>query len=548
MSINAPDPRPALVKFAILLAGAILNFLFLIVAVTEFGWLFKAPISSVALPVAFAGSCMGTAVAARALFEKRGRATLLAVAILAAMTVASAVISMRFYDVSFDGQAYHQEGVYQLAHGWNPLFTPYISPISIDQDVKLIHFPKGPWVIAASMYRLTGHIESGKFANLLLIVVAFCVALGVFASLEAKLGFRPFILAALAAASPVAVCQILTFYVDGQMASLLVCLAGLCFLSTTNRNWWVSLMLSEAAILLIQIKFTGLVYVILVLAGFLVLLMWQKRPWRRFVAMVLLTVSLGTFVFGKNPYVSNTFENGHPFYPFFGTGDFPKISMDATTPPQFFHHNRLVNLALSIFCRSYEWPPEAELKVPWKADRAEWNAFEEPDALVGGFGPLFAAALLMALAILGSARRQWPESRIAIAVIVIVVGSVLPVSACWWARYAPQIWVIPLIAITPVGKAESRNLRLASWAVLLILIVNVAGIAWFNFRANVKATRETAESLDDLRLHAPFKASFGLFRSNRFRLQEAGIPFVEDEGHLTCDPEVKENDDLCIER
>ena len=134
-------------------------------------------------------------------------------------------------------------------------------------------------------------------------------------------------------------------------------------------------------------------------------------------------------------------------------------------------------------------------------------------------------------------------------VIAIIIASVLPVSACWWARYSPQVWLVPLLALAPLALAgERRNLHRASWAVLLILTVNSAGIARVNLRANLKATREAAASLSDLRAHAPFKVAFGNFRSNRFRLQEAGIPFTEQEGRLNCDPAVKENDDLCIER
>jgi len=134
------------------------------------------------------------------------------------------------------------------------------------------------------------------------------------------------------------------------------------------------------------------------------------------------------------------------------------------------------------------------------------------------------------------------------AVIVIILGSVLPVSACWWARYAPQVWLIPLMALAPLGWVNERpHLRRLSWLVLIILSANVAGIARVNFRGNRNATREIAANLDDLRSHAPFKVAFGQFRSNRFRLQEVGIPFIEDERNLKCDPEVKENDDYCIE-
>ena len=223
--------------------------------------------------------------------------------------------------------------------------------------------------------------------------------------------------------------------------------------------------------------------------------------------------------------------------------------MTTTTPPEFLQANRARNLAASIFSRSRAWPIQSTLKAPWQVSRDEWTAFEEPDVLMGGFGPLFPAALVLSLALLAIGVWQGGAAPwTADAVILIIIGSVLPVSACWWARYAPQVWLVPLVALAPLGGASERpNLRRLSWLVLLILSANVAGIALVNFRANLNATRETAANLDDLRSHAPFKVAFGDFRSNRFRLQEAGIPFIEDEGNLKCDPEVKENDDFCIE-
>jgi hypothetical protein len=140
-------------------------------------------------------------------------------------------------------------------------------------------------------------------------------------------------------------------------------------------------------------------------------------------------------------------------------------------------------------------------------------------------------------------------ARWAAVVMVVLIFSVLPVSACWWARYAPQTWLIPLVALAPLaGAVEWRLGRISSWLVLLLLSVNVAGIAGVNFRANLEATRDTAAALIDLQSLVPFKVAFGFFRSNRFRLQEAGILFVEDEGLLRCDPVVKEDDGFCIER
>jgi hypothetical protein len=532
------------------MGGAILTFLFLIVAISELGWALGMPIRGYVLPTALVGSCLVTGWGARSYFRRPLRVTVVVAALLVLLVAAATGISGAFYDVSYDGQAYHQEGVYQLAHGWNPLSTRYDSPVSAFRNIIMNHYPKGPWIVAASMYRITGHIETGKFASLLLVCAAFSMALAAFAGWRKKLSAWPVAMAVLVAANPVALCQILTFYVDGQMVSLFVCLAALCSLSVADGNLWVDLLLFEAAVLIIQVKFTGLVYVTILFAGYLGLLAWQKLPLRKPFYTAVLALGLGTCVFGMNPYVFNILENGHPFYPFFGKGDLPNFSVRNDTPPEFWEANRMAILAASVFSRSRVWPPESMLKPPWHVDGSEWRQFQEPDVRTGGFGPLFPAALVLSLAFL--AIRLWRGGAapwIATAIVLIIITSVLPVSACWWARYAPQVWLIPLVALAPLGGAvEKAHWRRLSWLVLLILSVNVAGIARVNFRANLDATRDVAASLVDLRSQVPFKIAFGNLRSTRFRLQEAGIPFIEDERHLKCDPEVKESYDLCIEQ
>ena len=550
MNVNTVGARPPIPGLANLLGGAILTFLFLIVAISEMGWALRIPIHGWVLPTAFAGTCLVSAWGARLYFHRPLRMTLVVATLLAVLVAASAWISLQFYDVSFDGQAYHQEGIYQLAHGWDPLVAHRFTPSAPFQNVLLNHYPKGSWTIEASMYRLTGHIETGKFANLLLIFAAFSLALAAFAGSKRKPGAWPVAMAALAAANPVALCQIFTFYVDGQMASLLVCLAALCFLSAVAGNAWVDLLWFEAAILIIQVKFTGLVYVAVLFAGYLALLVWQKRPWRKPFSRVVLALGLGTFVFGANPYVFNTLENGHPFYPFYGRGEFPIFSLRTDTPPEFLEANRVANLAASIFSRSHVWPPESTLKFPWQVDRGEWRAFQEPDVRTGGFGPLYPAALILSLALLAIRWKRGDAAPwLATAAILLVIASVLPVHACWWARYAPQVWLVPLVALAPLGGAGTKPIwHRLSWLVLLILLANVGRIALVNCRANLDATRDTSADLADLRAHSPFKVAFGNFRSKRIRLQEAGIPFIEVEAKLKCDPQVEEDDNLCIER
>src|SRR5471030_523289 len=54
-------------------------------------------------------------------------------AILLAIIILSIVISSGFYDLSHDGQEYHQEAVYQMGHNhWDPFYTLLPTPVNED--------------------------------------------------------------------------------------------------------------------------------------------------------------------------------------------------------------------------------------------------------------------------------------------------------------------------------------------------------------------------------------------------------------------------------
>jgi len=82
--------------------------------------------------------------------------------------ILSLFLASCFFDLSWDGQWYHQTAVYQMAHGWNPLRDP-MHTFSPDLQDWVRHYAKGPWCIAAALFKTTGHIEWAKAgANIIL--------------------------------------------------------------------------------------------------------------------------------------------------------------------------------------------------------------------------------------------------------------------------------------------------------------------------------------------------------------------------------------------
>lgn len=93
------------------------------------------------------------------------------------------IISGFFYDVYFDGQWYHQETVYHLKQGYNPVYQ--ILPIAVDgpaqagkpatdlKDIAVNNFTKGSEVIEAAIYNITNRIEMAKAVNGIMLITSF---------------------------------------------------------------------------------------------------------------------------------------------------------------------------------------------------------------------------------------------------------------------------------------------------------------------------------------------------------------------------------------
>ena len=160
--------------------------------------------------------------------RKLSRTPLFDLAALTAGLLALGMVCGQIYDLSWDGQTYHQEAVYQLAHGWNPVWN---APLPMwHRDIEWINcYPKGNWIIGAILYLSGKQIESAKLLSPALMVTAVLLGYAACRALSLKRGMSG-LLALLAALCPVAVCQLGSFYVDGSLGSLLTLLLSLAVL------------------------------------------------------------------------------------------------------------------------------------------------------------------------------------------------------------------------------------------------------------------------------------------------------------------------------
>jgi hypothetical protein len=450
--------------------------------------------------------------------------------IVCASLAALGLVCAWYFDLSWDGQAYHQQAIQRMAGGWNPLWDPPLDENLRPNDIWVNHYPRAAWIAEAVLFRATGHIEVAKLLQLAWLATALLLAYAALRGLEVA---RPAALAiaTLAACNPVALCQFLSFYVDGLMASTLTVIAALTALWWRRPRSGLLVAIAAALVFLCNLKFTGAVYAGLYACGLgAATLAWRRTAWKPVVLTVAAALLLGLLAVGYGPYVTNTTGYGHPFFPI--AGPHAEDVLATSVAPSLRSQNRLALLAHTLFSRSYNTLQIPRWKAPFFVDTGEVIAFAAPDVRIAGFGPLFSGALLLSLVALaiGAARRA-PGALPVLAIVAAILGSVLLNQGLTVARYVPQLWLVPICALV---VARPRRLAQLAGAALFLNLFLVGG-AYLGAQT-LLSSRHHAQlaSLQTARGALPIEVRWKAFDTNRERLREAGIPFVEPP-QLSCD-------------
>lgn len=454
---------------------------------------------------------------------------------LLVVLVISILIAGNFYDLSFDGQEYHQEAIYQLGHNhWNPFYETL--PDNVNQAIWVNHYPKQSELSAAVIYALTGHIETGKAINLMLIAASFCLT---FAFLRKYCSLKPIyllLLSILFAFNPIAIHQSLTYLVDGQMASLLVCLLMICLWLNHDTGGEKLLLLLCLVIACINIKFTAIVFTGIFLI-FLLLLLFLKKQLKAF-WRVFIFAGMGTFiaviVVGFNPYVINTARYHNVFYPLMG-----KNSVDIMTknsPVGFPQKNRFEKLFITLFSHTDNIDMqlrdrEPQLKIPFTLSKLDIKSLSYPDNRIGGFGPFFSGIFLLTvflLSVLFIYRRDMLLGSYLAGFIIMLAFSIIILEEAWWARYVPQFWFIPLLVLILVESIDKKWIAGLKNFTYIIMLINISLSLYMIVQTNVLKTAEINYQLKQLKtLNEPIDIDFNEFEANRVRLTEHGIAYVK---------------------
>ncbi|MEI6728779.1 MAG: hypothetical protein WCK98_04005 [bacterium] len=159
--------RTTIANFSIHPGASIVGFFFINFAVTWVSLLLKLPLQSWHFWLSSGLSIIFSIWLGWRLFTnlKALAAVALTVASLV-ITIGSFVVSLnvsqKFYDLSYDGQAYHGEAIIELNEGWNPIYERAPGYGGGTHSIWLNAYPKASWLNSVSIYKVTGNIESGK--------------------------------------------------------------------------------------------------------------------------------------------------------------------------------------------------------------------------------------------------------------------------------------------------------------------------------------------------------------------------------------------------
>ncbi len=468
------------------------------------------------------------------------------------------------YDVSSDGQWYHQETVYRIKNGWNPYMReltvpkkpglwdpnlvwcsgPHVPPNGNpngDQEVLNIkylninHFPKSVELTEAAIYALTNRIETGKAINFMMMLASIFLCLSVCYKLDRWTDTKNWLIALTFSCNTITLAQLTSFCLDGLMYSVLICLLGIFLLLLLDKNKYHFFLFGLLIMVLVNIKYTAIIYTAIFCFGFVVYLATKKN--RSLLKKITLTGSLsfivGFFFIGFHPYMTNLIKYDTVFQGLKETREY-----NSETMPGFMKNkNRFANFFISYSARSFGHSADSPslmqiMKIPLTITAKEIKNGNDPELSVAGFGPFFSGTLILCLillTIMGTRYRQKQNIRTALFVLGFLLISIFVIPDPWWARFVPQIWLIPCLVLFLSEYIAYRApvLKILLFAALWLNIL----WAFSGILDNILITSHINYQIAQLKTQRkPIYVEYCGYLdnwSNSIRFSEYQIPFVE---------------------
>ena len=451
---------------------SLLTGLFALFFITTMGFIFKLSINSLysilAIIVFIATLIFLTIKTNKESFVKSLFAQII---VLLDLILVFGVICYLIPDFSYDGTTYHQAMIILLKLGLNPIWDnvsafanrqEYVFSASIEYVETFLKFFE---IIGANIYYIFDKIELTKITNYLFMICAFCYSFYTLKNCNYS-NFKSSVFSFLIIYNPVCICQMLSNYVDGAFYYMFLILLFACVNYAKKIDEIKSLyLIGISSVILSNLKLTGLFSAIVILTIFICAYRSKKMLLTCIIAYFLILIS------GINPYFTNMNNGRNAFYPVIKNSimEANKDGMITSYPQGFENKNRFEKLAFSLFAVSKNLSPLIEsndvprLKLPFTISDDDKFIFE--DMRLAGFGYFFSGILLLSLFLSMFVEfKNKEDKKIFWIIIAILLISILGNHEAWWARFVPQLWLLPFVILLNLKKEK------LIWLILLICI------------------------------------------------------------------------------
>lgn len=453
-------------KDILIVSVAMSLFLFLTFAISTLSLLFRVPVTWANAVIPFA--------LAVAFVSRQSDRKVSAVASTILLLVGSVVFVSFYYDDSWDGNAYHKLSAGLIESGWNPIYQTFgqfanetgwfLRRDWDDADAGFYDgYPKASYLIGASLYALTGFIESGKAFTL----VALWGAVGsitVFTREIGNISWRQSLFVAFAVCfNPVTLTQFVSFMNDGFLTLLIFQTAfALTYIAIDSKGRYDSYaygVVFLSTTLALNLKFSAFLPFGTFFVVFLIFAMISRRygshsVWatgqsiKKNAAFFFVTVVCATVVLGLTSYVHNSIFYQNPLYPMLGrTG---ATIVNVVIPPAYSELAPIQQFGYSLFSRVENDPnmDSIAVKIPFSITKQEARtAVFGGSGRVAGWGIWFGGILLLSITAYCLVARSISK-RFNYAFLALLTVTVFP------AFFVPafnnaRFWPLPLL-IPPV--------------------------------------------------------------------------------------------------
>ncbi|WP_260047661.1 hypothetical protein [Novosphingobium mangrovi (ex Huang et al. 2023)] len=510
-------------EFALCVGQAILVVLVTVVIVASIGLILGLePVPRYAAAVYLVGLLVSAI-----LFGRTPARAAAIVGIVAALTAFCLWGAAQFIDGSYDGQEYHFDAVYAFHHGWNPFRQDYDAFVPPGAPALLWpqHYPIAAWLMTALAWSAGLSLTAAKgilwLPGLAVPPIWYAVLRGEGLTRQSSAA-----LAMLAAGSPIFVEQMRSQHVDGLMGALAIAFVGLLVIALRQRKLSSFFSALCCLILAVDIKFNAIAILGAASAAFCLGVMVKARlgpaiQLGLFLLAALFVVLLGI---GFHPYATNWLHYGHPFYPVMGA---PGYQVNEALLPGSVRG--LPDLALfvgttfSFISRSIGgegWWPLIDIHD------GGW-----PDVAVGGFGPIFGGALILAIFVAAVAVKTKQTGQFRIRIILLVAACLLISSLVtpymWWPRFIPQLWTAVFLCAVAGILSSRRRLACLGWACAGVLGLNSVMVGAMSLQNGLSDTAAIRSHIAGaVSAGRPFCGAFGAAHARIQLMRDAGVRVI----------------------